>query len=70
MRKEHTNVHLNEALMSSKGKKIYKQAPNIQKLERDKRQKKREEIRNLWNNQKSNRKMVREDKPDIVCEKS
>jgi hypothetical protein len=56
--------------MSSRGKKIYKQMTDIQKLERDKRKKKREEIHNMWNNQNSNRKIVGEDHPDRACEQS
>jgi hypothetical protein len=43
---------------------------DIQKLERDKRQKKREEIRNPWTNQKLNRKMVGGDQLDRACEQS
>jgi hypothetical protein len=56
--------------MSSRGKQIYKQTFDIQKLEWDKRQNKREEIPNMWNNHKLNRKMVGEDNPDRACEQS
>jgi hypothetical protein len=54
--------------MSSRGKQAYKQSIDIQRLERDKRKKKREELCNLWNNQKSNRKMIGEGQPDRVRE--
>jgi hypothetical protein len=56
--------------MSSRGKQAHKQATDIQRLERDKRKKKREELCNLWYSQKSNRKMIREGHPDRVCEQS
>jgi hypothetical protein len=56
--------------MSSRGKKIYKQMTNIQKLEWDKRKKKRDEICNMWNNRNSNRKIVREDDPNRGHEQS
>jgi hypothetical protein len=50
--------------MSLRGKQIYKKMTDIQKLEQDKKQKKREETCNMWINQNSNRKIVREDYPD------
>jgi hypothetical protein len=56
--------------MLLRGKQAHKQSTNIQRLERNKRQKKREEICNLWNSQKSNRKMIEEGNLDRECENS
>lgn len=56
--------------MSLGGKQAQKQAIDIQRLEQDKRKKKREELRNLWNSQKSNRKMFGEGQPDRAHEQS
>jgi hypothetical protein len=56
--------------MCSRGKKIYKQTIDIQKLEQTKRQMKRDEIRNMWHSQNSNKKLVGEAHPDRACEKS
>ena len=56
--------------MLLRGKQAHKQSTNIQRLERNKRKKKREEICNLWNSQKSNRKMIEEGKTDKECEHS
>lgn len=56
--------------MSLGGKQAQKQAIDIQRLEQDKRKKKREELRNLWNSQKSNRKMFGEGQPDRAREQS
>jgi hypothetical protein len=56
--------------MSSRGKQAHTKSIDIQRLERDERKKKREEICNLWNSQKSNRKMIKEGKTDKECEHS
>jgi hypothetical protein len=56
--------------MSSRGKQAHKKSTDIQRLEWDKRKKKREELHNLWNSQKLNRNILREGQPDIVHEKS
>jgi hypothetical protein len=56
--------------MSSRGKQEHKKSIDIQRSKRDKRKKKREEICNLWNSQKSNRKIIEEGKPDKECEHS
>ena len=56
--------------MSSRGKQAHKKSTDIQRLEKDERKKKREEIFNLWNSQKSNRKMIEEVKTDKECEHS
>jgi hypothetical protein len=56
--------------MSSRGKKMNKKSTDIQRLEWGKRKNKREEIHNLWNNWKSNRKMVGEYQPDRAHEQS
>ena len=49
--------------MSSRGKKAHKKSTNIQKIKRDKRKQKREELHNQWNSKKYNRKMSREGHP-------
>jgi hypothetical protein len=56
--------------MSSRGKQAHKKSTDIQRLEWDKRKKKREELCNLWNSQKSNRKMIGEGHPDRAREQS
>jgi hypothetical protein len=56
--------------MSSRGKQSHKKSTDIQKIERDKRKQKREELCNQWNNKKSNRKMFGEGHPDRAREQS
>jgi hypothetical protein len=56
--------------MSSRGKQAHKQSVDIQKIEWDKRQQKREELRNQWNNKNLNRNMSGEGQPVRACEQS
>jgi hypothetical protein len=56
--------------MSSRGKQSHKKSVDIQKIEWDKRQQKREELCNQWNKKKSNRNMSGEGHPDRACEQS
>jgi hypothetical protein len=56
--------------MSSRGKQAHKKSMDIQKIERDKRQQKREELHNQWNKKNSNRKMSGEGHPVRAHEKS